>query len=247
MSENVVVEQRGGVLHLHLNRPEKKNALTIEMYAALAEALGRAEAEDESRVVLISGAGDSFTSGNDLRDFLSRPPTDASSPVHQFLVALMNSTKPIIAAVHGSAIGIGTTLLLHCDLVYAARDARFHLPFIQLGLVPEAASSLLLPKRIGYARAAEMLLMGTPFSAEEALHAGLISGVFEDADLMQQARERAERVAQSPPEALRITKSLLRQEDRAGIAERAQQEAGLFQERLRSDEARQRFQAFLSR
>jgi enoyl-CoA hydratase/carnithine racemase len=247
MSENVVVEQRGGVLHLHLDRPEKKNALTIEMYAALAEALRQGEAQDETRVVLLSGEGDSFTSGNDLRDFLSRPPTDASSPVHQFLLSLMGSTKPIMAAVQGAAIGIGTTLLLHCDLVYAARNARFHLPFIQLGLVPEAASSLLLPKRLGFARAAEMLLMGTPFSAEEALSAGLISGVFEDADLMQQAWSRAERLAQSPPEAVRITKSLLRQEDGAAIADRAQQEAGLFQERLRSTEARERFQAFLSR
>jgi enoyl-CoA hydratase/carnithine racemase len=246
MSEHIHTERRGAVLHLRLDRPEKKNALTLEMYTALAEALRGAEEDPGVRAVLFSGAGDAFTGGNDLRDFLERPPTDETSPVLRFLDALTGSTRPLVAAVHGLAVGIGTTLLLHCDLVYAARSARFHLPFVQLGLVPEAGSSLLLPRRIGGARAAEMLLLGEPMEAEEALAAGLVSRVFPEEELLEQAFARAERLAKQPPEALRATRTLLRQEDRSALPERMRREGALFLERLKSEETRAVMQAFFS-
>lgn len=247
MSENVLVERRGAVLHLRLDRPEKKNALTVEMYAALADALRAAEEDPGTRAVLFSGAGDAFTAGNDLRDFLERPPTDEGSPVMSFLQALVESTRPLAAAVQGQAVGIGTTLLLHCDLVYAARSAVFRLPFVQLGLVPEAGSSLLLPRRVGSARAAELLLLGEPMGAEEALTAGLVSRIFPEETLLEEALARAERLARLPPEALRATRALLRQEDRAALPGRMRQEAALFVERLRSDEARAAMAAFFAR
>ncbi|MEX2584611.1 MAG: enoyl-CoA hydratase, partial [Gemmatimonadota bacterium] len=244
MTEHVRTETRGSVLHVELNRPEKKNALTVEMYQALAEALATAEAEAGIRVVLISGAGDAFTAGNDLRDFLERPPTGEDSPVHRFLESLISARVPIVAAVHRLAVGIGTTLLLHCDLVYAARSARFHLPFTSLGLVPEAGSSLLLPQRIGYARAAEMLLLGEPLAAADAFAAGLVSGVFDDGALQEEAWARAERLAQLPPESVRATKSLMRDAYRQTLPEQMRREAAKFAERLRSDEARNAMQRF---
>ncbi len=244
MSEYIQTERLGAVLLLRLDRPEKKNALTQEMYAALAEGLRAAEEDSGTRVVLFSGAGDAFTGGNDLRDFLERPPTDETSPVMAFLNALAGSTRPLVAAVHGMAVGIGTTLLLHCDLVYAARSARFHLPFVQLGLVPEAGSSLLLPRRIGSARAAEMLLLGEPMGAEEALAAGLVSRVFSEDELMEEVLARAERLARLPPEAVRATRALLRREDHDALPQRMREEADLFLERLGSEEARAAMQAF---
>lgn len=244
MSEHVLLERRGPVLHLRLNRPDKKNALTLEMYAALAEALRQAESSD-ARAVLFSGAGDAFTGGNDLRDFLERPPTDESSPVLRFLQALIGSSLPLVAAVQGLAVGIGTTLLLHCDLVYVARSARFHLPFVKLGLIPEAGSSLLLPQRVGAARAAEILLLGEPFGAEEALAMGVVSRVVADEELMQHAWARAQQLAEQPPEALRATRELLRRADRDALPSRMREESRLFLERLRSSEARAAMQAFL--
>lgn len=247
MTENVVVESRGAVLHVRLHRPEKKNALTQEMYSALAAALRSADADPAVRVVLLSAEGDAFTAGNDLGDFLQRPPTDESSPVLQFLAALIDGTKPVIAVVQGLAVGVGTTLLLHCDLVYAGRGARFQLPFVALGLVPEAGSSLLLPQRIGPARAAELLLLGDAFDAEQALAMGLVSAVFPDEELAERAEERARRLAAQPPEAVRLTKSLIRRADRAALPDHLREESALFLERLRSPEAREALQAFLER
>ncbi|HEX2094105.1 MAG TPA: enoyl-CoA hydratase [Longimicrobiaceae bacterium] len=247
MSEHVAIEAQGAVLSLRLNRPEKKNALTLEMYAALAGALRAVEEDPGVRVVLLAGTGDAFTAGNDLGDFLQRPPTDQSSPVLLFLNALISASKPVVAAVNGLAVGVGTTLLLHCDLVYAARSARFHLPFVGLGLVPEAGSSLLLPQRVGQARAAELLLLGESFGAEEALAMGLVSAVFPDEELAEQAAERARRLARQPPAAVRATKALLRRADRAALPERMRQEGEVFIERLRSPEAREAMQAFLER
>jgi enoyl-CoA hydratase/carnithine racemase len=238
MTEHVRTEKRGPILHIQLNRAEKKNALTVEMYEALVDALAVARGDADVRVVLMTGAGDTFTAGNDLRDFLDRPPTGEESPVHQFLGALIDARMPVVAAVQGLAVGIGTTLLLHCDLIYAARSARFHLPFTALGLVPEAGSSLLLPQRIGYARAAEMLLLGEPLGAEDALILGLISGVFDDAVLHAEAWARAERLARLPPESVRATKSLMRDAFRRTLPEQMRRESEGFAERLRSDEAR---------
>ncbi len=247
MTELIRTESRGHILHVEVNRPEKKNALTVEMYQALADALVGAEADDVVRVILITGAGETFSAGNDLRDFLERPPVGVESPVHQFLAALVDASIPIIAAVQGHAVGIGTTMLLHCDLVYAARNARFHLPFTSLGLVPEAGSSLLLPQRIGYARAAEMLLLGEPLGAADALTLGLVSGVFDDADLHAEAWARAERLANLPPESVRATKALLREDYRATVPNRMRREAERFAERLQSDEARRVMEAFFRR
>lgn len=244
-TELVRTERRGHVLHVELNRPEKKNALTVEMYQALADAFVAAENDDEVRVILMTGTGDSFCAGNDLRDFLERPPTGIESPVHRFLAALVDASRPIVVAVQGHAVGIGTTMLLHADLVYAASDARFHLPFTSLGLVPEAGSSLLLPRRIGHARAAEMLLLGEPLGASDALDLGLVSGVFADGDLQASALARAERLATLPPEAVRSTKLLMREEYRTTVPDQMRLEAARFAERLRSEEARAVMRGFL--
>ncbi|MEX1257604.1 MAG: enoyl-CoA hydratase [Gemmatimonadota bacterium] len=246
MSDQVLVERQGAVLDVRLNRPEKRNALTVEMYAALADALEGAERDPELRVVLLSGEGPAFSAGNDLKDFLARPPHPESAPTNRFLESLATGTKPIVAAVHGFAVGIGTTLLLHCDLVYAAEETRFHLPFVPLGLVPEAGSSLLLPERIGPARAAEMLLLAEPLTAEAALDAGLVTRVFPAASLLEEARRLAERLAALPPEAVRETRALLRS-GRDVVRHRMRLEARVFGERLRSEEARRAMEAFFQK
>lgn len=247
MSEHVEVGTRDGVCYIRLNRPEKKNALTLEMYAALADALGGAEADSAVRVVLLSGAGDAFTGGNDLEDFLRRPPVGRDTSIMHFLEALSGATKPLAAAVHGAAVGVGTTLLLHCDLVYAARSARFQLPFVGLGLVPEAGSTLLLPQRVGHARAAELMLLGEAFDAEEAERLGIVSAVFDEQELLPRVEERVRRLAAQPPAAVLATKALLREADRVAIRERMRREAESFLERLHSPEAREAIQAFLER
>ncbi len=247
MSEHVLVESRDAVLRVRLNRPEKKNALTVEMYAAMADALQSAADDPAVRAVLLSAEGDAFTSGNDLADFLQRPPTDESSPVLRFLNALIGSPKPVVAAVQGLAVGVGTTLLLHCDLVYASRSARFHLPFVSLGLVPEAGSSLLLPQRVGQARAAELLLLGEPFDAEEGKAMGLVSAVYPDEELAARVEERVRRLAAQPPAAVRITRALMRRADRDALPEHMREESAQFLERLRSPEAREAMQAFMER
>jgi enoyl-CoA hydratase/carnithine racemase len=247
MTDLIRTDRRGNVLHVELNRPEKKNALTVEMYQALLEAFSSVEGDRELRAVLLTGAGDAFTAGNDLKDFLERPPTSEEAPVHRFLQALIDTRVPVVAAVHGFAVGIGTTMLLHCDLVYAARSARFHLPFTSLGLVPEAGSSLLLPQRIGYARAAEMLLLGEPLSAQDAFAAGFVSGIFDDESLRQEVWSRLERLVALPPEAVRTTKSLMRDANRSALPEQMQREAERFAERLGSEEAREVMRRFFEK
>ena len=177
MSDPILVDEASKVLHLRLNRPEKKNALTRAMYATLVEALDRADADPNIRVVTVSGTGDAFTSGNDLADFLALGPGGDTGPQLNFLKAITRTRKPLIAAVNGVAVGIGVTLLLHCDLVYAAEEASFQLNFVNIGLVPEAGSSLLLPRLIGHQRAAELLLLGSPFDAQAALRMGLVNAV----------------------------------------------------------------------
>jgi enoyl-CoA hydratase/carnithine racemase len=243
----VVTENRGPVKILRLARPEKKNALTAEMYDALTAGLREAAADDAIRVVLLVGAPGVFTAGNDLSDFLQHPPAGEESPVFRFLSVITKFEKALVAAVDGPAVGIGTTLLLHCDLVVAATGARFQLPFVKLGLVPEAASSYLLPRLAGMQRASEWLLLGEPFSAADAHSAGLVNRVVAADVLEQTALGFAEALAARPPEALRLSKKLIRGPRAAEVQAVMDRESALFVERLASDEAREAFMAFLSK
>jgi enoyl-CoA hydratase/carnithine racemase len=246
-SEHVVVELREGLARIELSRVEKRNALTPEMYAALADALADADAAAEVRAVLLHGRPDCFSSGNDVKDFLARDPADPDPPALRFLRTIAGVRKPIVAAVGGPAVGIGTTMLLHCDLVYAAPNTRFQLPFVPLGLVPEAASSLLLPAAAGHARAAELLLLGQPFDPDKAIAAGIVTAVVPEAELFEHARSIALQLTRLPPSALRLTKELLKRASAQAVAERMQEEGRLFAARLASPEAREAFAAFLER
>lgn len=247
MPDPLLTAVEEGVLRITINRPEKKNALTVAMYAALADAFRQAEADAAVRVVLLHGAGDAFTAGNDLADFVQHPPTGESSPVFQFLEAISTATKPVVAAVHGPAVGIGTTLLLHCDLVYTTRDARLQLPFVTLGLSPEAASSYLLPLFVGPVRAAELLLLGEPFSGEQARDWGLVNEVVSEEHLLEVATEKACALAARPPASVRLTKSLLRCAHTDAVRETIRAEAEAFLGRLQSPEAAEAFTAFFEK
>ena len=238
-----------GVRTIRLDRPEKKNAITQAMYEGVVAALAAGEAADEVRVHVITGSDGIFTAGNDIGDFLAMAQGEIhDSPVVQLLRILPKLEKPLVAAVDGPAVGIGTTLLLHCDLVFASDRARFAAPFLNLGLVPEAGSSLLLPQRIGHVKAFEMLCLGAEFSADEALASGLINRVVTPDALAATADAAARRLAAMPPEALRLSRNLLSDEaDRTAIAARIEAELTLFKERLRSAEAREAFSAFLEK
>lgn len=242
------IEDAGGVRHVVIHRPEKKNAFTGAMYTDLAAALAAADEATEVRCVLLEGAGGAFTAGNDLNDFAANPPRDAASaPVFRFLHALVAFSKPLIAAVDGAAIGIGSTLLLHCDLVFASDRAKFAFPFVNLALVPEAGSSVLLSERVGAAKAYEWLLLGEPIDAAEAERAGLVTKVLPQGELTAYARSRAELMATKPPEAVRLTKKLIRDPQREATTAAIDREAAAFAERLQSAEAQAMFAAFLSR
>lgn len=240
----VLSERSGAVLTITLNRPQKKNALTGAMYTDLAEALGAASADPAVRVVVLRGAQGNFTSGNDLGDFLNDPPRDREAPVFRFMLAACEFDKPLVAAVEGVAVGIGTTVLLHCDLVFAAHDARFQMPFVNLGLCPEAASSLLLPHRAGTVRAAEWLLLGEPFGATQALGAGLVNRVCEPGEVRAIAEQAAARLAAQPPASVRLTRRLMRGVQAAEVRAAILREADAFVARLDSPEAREAFTAF---
>jgi len=244
---HIRTETRDRVLAIEIARPEKKNALTQAMYAALADTLQSADADPGVRAVLIHGSRDCFTAGNDLKDFLERPPHSEETPVSRFLASLPAFGKPLVAAVNGPAVGIGTTMLLHCDLVYAAPAATFQLPFVNLGLVPEAASSFLLPCVAGYQRAAELLLLGRPFGPEKALAAGFLTEIVPEAELLERARAAALAVAALPPAAVRAAKSLMREPFRARVAEAMQAEGRVFGERLDSPEAKEAMTAFFEK
>jgi len=237
-SGSVLVTRRGHVCEVRLNRPEKRNALTSNMYEALVAAFAESEADDEIRVLLLSGEGACFTGGNDLKDFLSAPAVIASDHViSRFLRALSGFSKILIAAAHGPTVGIGTTLLLHCDLVIAAaRSTRLITPFVQLGLVPEAASTLLLPRLLGHQRAAEMFFLGEPLDAQTAKEWGLVNRVVDDEALLTEARALADAAARQPPGAVRATKRLMRAAESAQVAALMQEELRVFTERLRSAE-----------
>lgn len=244
---NIQFDSADGIARLTINRPEKKNALTLAMYTELATALQEADADDKVRVILLSGAGDCFSAGNDLQDFLQNPPHDSDAPSLQFLDTVSTVRKPVVAAVNGLAIGIGTTMLLHCDLVYAADNARFHLPFVDLALVPEAGSSVLVPALVGYHRAAELLLLGKAFDAETAQKHGLVNEVVPVDLLAQRAGDVAAALAAKPPKALMLTKSLLKRGMADMVAAAMREEGKVFIERLKSSEARNVMQAFLAK
>jgi enoyl-CoA hydratase/carnithine racemase len=245
-SDEVDVSRTDGMLHIRLNRPDKRNAITRSMYQAMADAVATGESDDAIRVVLFSGAGEGFCAGNDLNDFLAHPPKGTEDPAFHFLRTISAATKVLMAAVHGNAVGIGTTMLLHCDLVVATHSARFSLPFVSMGLVPEAASTLLLPRAIGHLRAAELLLLGETIDAATALHCGLVNRVVDDTELMEVARSFARRISAQPPSALRLSKQLLK-DDRAGVALRIEHEGRIFTAQLQSPELKEAATALLEK
>ena len=240
-----------GVATIEIARPEKKNALTMAMYSAMSEALDAAREDKAVRAVLITGQPGIFTSGNDIEDFMQRPPGQGSdameSPVFRFIHSLMQCDKPVVAAVTGAAIGIGTTLLLHCDLVYVSDEARLAMPFTTLGLVPEFASSLLVPQLMGHRRAAEKLLLGEPFTGEQAVECGIANAVLPASEVLPHARRMAERFNALPPGAVRETKQLMRAPAREQTLQVIRAEGELFGKRLRSPEAMEAFQAFFQK
>jgi|SRR5919205_23366 enoyl-CoA hydratase/carnithine racemase len=243
----ILSEKTGSILRVTVNRPAKKNAMTGAMYNALADALNQAAKDDEINVVIWDAAGDSFSAGNDVEDFLKNPPGTGESPQARLGNALMNLDKPVIAAVKGAAVGGGTTLLTHCDFVYAGETAKFQLPFVNLGLVPEFGSSSSLPARFGYLRAAELFLLAQPFSAEHAAEIGLVTRVVPDAELSAIATQTAEKLAAKPIGALRATKKLLRGSSREQTEQAIKAETEEFSARVRSAEVKEVLTAFMEK
>ncbi|AXF21689.1 enoyl-CoA hydratase [Burkholderia pyrrocinia] len=243
----IQVERTEGVMTITIARPAKKNALTAAMYQTMADALADAQEDKAIRVILLRGGDGNFSAGNDLEDFLKTPPKDDSAPVFQFLARISSAQKPVVAAVPGIAIGVGVTMLLHCDLVYAADTATFSLPFAQLGLCPEAASSVLLPRLAGHQVAAEKLLLGEAFDALEAHRIGIVNRVLPASELDAFAAKQAAKLAALPASSLRVTKALLK--DAGGVATPARmaEEARHFAAMLRAPEAREAMTAFFEK
>ncbi|HEY2235098.1 MAG TPA: enoyl-CoA hydratase [Candidatus Angelobacter sp.] len=246
MAEHIVVSVENRILTVRLDRLEKKNALTRGMYLGMIEALKQADADPNIRVVLITGTEACFTAGNDLVDFANAKPGE-TSPAILYLQTLAAAQKPVIAAVGGVAVGIGTTMLLHCDLVYASSDARFQLPFVNLGLCPEAGSSTLLPALMGHRKAAELLYFGEPFTAGTAHELGIVNTVLASNELLTMAKEKARQLAEKPPAALRITKALLKCGSANAIAEAMAKETEQFAALLQGPEAKEAMMAFMQR
>ena len=249
MVDFIDIETADRILTIRLDRPDKKNAITMAMYQTMADQLRAAADNPDIRVVILTGAGDCFTSGNDLHDFLNHGLAGgdmADRPVIRFLKEIATFPKPLMAAVNGPAVGIGVTLLLHCDLIYMVREAPLQMPFVNLALVPEAASSLLLPKLAGHHKAAELFLLGDAFSAEEAAGLGLVTDICFPADLMEKTFAVARKLAAKPPEALRRTKALMKSDGSATLAA-IEAETRLFAEQLQTPEAREAMQAFLEK
>jgi enoyl-CoA hydratase/carnithine racemase len=240
-----------GVATIEIARPEKKNALTQAMYQAMADALTAAREDKAVRAVLITGQPGIFTSGNDIEDFMQRQPGQGSdafdSPVFRFMRALLDCDKPVVAAVTGAAIGIGTTMLLHCDFVYVSDEARLAMPFVALGLVPEFASSLVVPQLMGHRRAAQLLLTGDPFTPEQAVEFGIANAVIPAGEVVNHARRMAERFNGLPPGAVREAKQLLRAPQRELTLATIRIEGEMFGRRLKSPEAMEAFQAFFQK
>lgn len=244
---SIDVHTEGGIATIAFARPDKKNAITAAMYAAMADGLAAAAADPAVRAVLITGSAECFTAGNDLQDFLANPPSGDDSPVWRFLHRLAGFPKPVVAAPCGVAVGVGTTLLLHCDLVYAGDNARFSVPFAALGLCPEAASSLLMPAIAGWQRAAEKLLLGEPFGADEAREMGVVNRVLPAAEAIGFARAQAAKLAALPPASLRETKRLMKGAMADAIPARMAEEGMVFGRMLRAPEAREAFTAFFEK
>lgn len=247
MSDHVKVERGGGVLAITLARPERRNAITIDMYAALANAIAGASEDGETRLITIRGEGQDFAAGNDLADFLRAQPRDEEIPVWRLLRALAECEIPLVAAVHGNCVGIGTTMLLHCDLVIADDTARFSMPFVDLALVPEAASSLLFPRLAGRRSAARYLLLAEPFGAEEAQAIGLVSHRARPGELDAKLDEIVAALLAKPAEALRLTQKLLRAGTQDETLARMKLESSMFAERLESVEVKEAIAAFFSK
>ena len=244
----IEVARDGAVMRIAINRPEKKNALTADMYDALSEAVEEAEADAGVRVLLLHGKGDAFTAGNDLQDFLQKPwKGQARPPAVRFINAVAHASKPIVAAVHGLVVGVGTTILLHCDLVYAAEETRFMMPFVNLGIVPEAASTVLLPLLIGRQRASELFMLGAPLAAQRAYEIGMVNAVLPVDKLLATAAEAAQALAAKPAAALRATKTLMRRHYQAEVDRALREEVEVISERLESAETREALAAFLEK
>ena len=244
---DILVHTEAGVMTLTLNRVDKKNSITAAMYSTLADALDQAQADAAVRVVLLQGDATVFSAGNDIGDFLHKPPAGQDSPVFRFLHGIAAFPKPIVAAVCGPAVGIGTTMLLHCDLVYAGDNAAFALPFVNLGLCPEAASSLLVPQMFGYHRAAEALLLGEPFMAEAALEVGLVNRVVPPTEANAIAQAQARKLAAKPISSLIETKRLMKKGQAALVAQQMTEEGAVFGRMLGEPAAREAFTAFMEK
>jgi len=244
---DIVSERSGTILRVQLNRPAKRNAMTSSMYVTLADLLNDAAKDQGIRVVLWHSAGDSFSAGNDVEDFLKNPPGPGESPQARLMNALINFDKPLVVAVQGAAIGGGTTMLTHCDFVYAGESAKFQMPFINLGLVPEFGSSCSVPMRIGHLRAAELILLGLPFDAQRAAELGLVTRVVPDQKLLATATETAQKLAEKPAGALQACKRLMKRSSRDPIEQAMKAENDEFALRVRSADAREAFAAFLEK
>ena len=245
---HVQVERDGAVLRIAINRPEKKNALTAEMYDALASAVEQGEADAGVRVMLLHAIGDAFTGGNDLIDFLQKPwAGQETPPALRFIYAVAGATKPVVAAVQGLAVGIGVTILLHCDLVYASDTAKFMMPFVDLGIVPEAGSSVLLPALIGHQRAAELLLLGAPMTAQRAYEMGIVNAVLAPDALLATASAAAQKLAEKPVGALRASKLLLKRASKVDVDRAMVEEVAEINVRLDSPETKEALTAFVEK
>jgi enoyl-CoA hydratase/carnithine racemase len=246
--DQVRTELQANVLQIVIDRPDKKNALTAPMYVALTQAFEQAERNREVRVIVLRGTGDSFSAGNDIEDFLQKPwKNDSIPPQERFMRAVANATRPVIAAVQGSAVGIGTTILLHCDLVYAADNAKFLMPFVSLGIVPEAGSTLLLPLLVGHRVAAELLLLATPFSAQRAHELGLVNHVVPVTELLTAVHTAAQQLAAKPTAAVRMSKELLKGHFRDDLDRVIRAEMQAVAQRLGSPETAEALNAFLEK
>jgi enoyl-CoA hydratase/carnithine racemase len=243
----IMTERSGSILRVELNRPSKRNAMTSAMYVTLADVFNDAAKDERTRVVLWHGAGDSFCAGNDLEDFLKNPPGPGDSPQARLMNALLDFDKPLIAAVQGAAIGGGTTMLTHCDFVYAGTSAKFQMPFINLAVVPEFGSSCSLPARIGQVRAAELILLGLPFDAKRAADLGLVTQVVPDQALLATATETARKLAAKPAGALQASKRLMKRPFREQVRAAMKAENEEFSAQVRSEDAKEAFAAFLQK